>query len=136
MTLPRSVREVLSRHVTFELESIDRLYLNVYMPSLQRPEGAAHFWIHHRGHRFASSGLMGPMSESFVAANERFAKAAGIDLIVFAKGQRKEEVARAYREKFQGEEGCSSSARRRRRRRWCARRGVATPRRARPIPGW
>jgi len=27
---------VLSRHVLFEIESIDRLYLNLYVPELQR----------------------------------------------------------------------------------------------------
>jgi hypothetical protein len=36
MTLPRSAADVLSRHVEFEIESIDRLYLNLYVPELQR----------------------------------------------------------------------------------------------------
>ena len=31
MTLPRSVADVLSRHVLFEVESIDRLYFNVIL---------------------------------------------------------------------------------------------------------
>jgi hypothetical protein len=35
MTLPRSVADVLERHVTFEIESIDRMYLNAYQPLLQ-----------------------------------------------------------------------------------------------------
>jgi hypothetical protein len=35
MTLPRSVADVLSAHVVFEVESIDRLLLNVYVPTLQ-----------------------------------------------------------------------------------------------------
>ncbi|THJ24989.1 hypothetical protein E7Y31_23520, partial [Candidatus Frankia alpina] len=30
MTLPRSVADVLARHVAFEVECIDRMYLNVY----------------------------------------------------------------------------------------------------------
>jgi hypothetical protein len=33
MTLPRTAADVLSRHVLFEIESIDRLYLNLYVPS-------------------------------------------------------------------------------------------------------
>ena len=37
MTLPRSVADVLDRHVTFEIASIDRMYLNVYQPRLQYP---------------------------------------------------------------------------------------------------
>lgn len=57
MSVARTVAEILGKHVTFEVESVDRLYLNLYVPILQRPEGAAYFWIHHRGHRFASSAL-------------------------------------------------------------------------------
>ena len=33
MSLPRRVADVLNEHVVFELESIDRLYLNLYQPS-------------------------------------------------------------------------------------------------------
>ena len=94
MTIPRSVSEVLSQHVTLEIEGIDRLYLNLYVPRLQRPEGVAHFWIYHRGHEFASSSLMAPMTEAFVSAIEKFAKAQDIDLVRFEKGQRKDDVTR------------------------------------------
>jgi hypothetical protein len=40
MTLPRTVAEVLSEHVVFEVECIDRMYLNVYVPQLQHAGGA------------------------------------------------------------------------------------------------
>jgi hypothetical protein len=63
MTLPRSVADVLDRHVTFE---IDRMYLNVYQPLLQYPRGVAGFFHFHRGHAFASSALMAPMTKAFV----------------------------------------------------------------------
>ena len=45
MTLPRTVADVLSRHVRFEIECIDRMYLNVYQPRLQHPAGVARVWI-------------------------------------------------------------------------------------------
>jgi hypothetical protein len=32
MTVVRTVGEILSDHVTLEVESVDRLYLNVYQP--------------------------------------------------------------------------------------------------------
>jgi len=32
MSVPQSVSEILNQHVTFELECIDRMYLNVYVP--------------------------------------------------------------------------------------------------------
>jgi hypothetical protein len=60
--------------VVFELESIDRLYLNVYVPRLQREGGVASFFRFHRGHRFATSALMDPISKDFVARLESFAK--------------------------------------------------------------
>jgi hypothetical protein len=37
MTLARSVADVLSDHVTLEIESIDRMYLNLYVPKLGLP---------------------------------------------------------------------------------------------------
>jgi len=60
MSLPRSVAEVLSKHVTLELEGIDRMYLNVFVPQLQYEGGVASFFKFHRGHQFASSALMMP----------------------------------------------------------------------------
>ena len=40
MKVARSVAEILSQHTTLALECIDRLYLNVYVPVLQRAAGA------------------------------------------------------------------------------------------------
>ena len=34
MNLPRSVAKILDEHVTLEVEGIDRMYLNVYVPLL------------------------------------------------------------------------------------------------------
>jgi hypothetical protein len=42
---------------TFEVECLDRLYLNVYQPRLQHAAGVAGFFWVHRGHLFASSAL-------------------------------------------------------------------------------
>ncbi len=39
MTLPRTVADVLSEHVAFEVACIDRMYLNVYVPQLQHAGG-------------------------------------------------------------------------------------------------
>jgi hypothetical protein len=96
MSLPRSAREVLDGHVTLDVESIDRLYLNLYVPILQTERGIAFFWRSHRGYDFASSALMAPMSRHFVATIERFAHERKLDVITFTKGQRKEDVAQEY----------------------------------------
>jgi hypothetical protein len=37
----KNVAEILHDHVTFELEAIDRMYLNAYVPSLQTGPGSS-----------------------------------------------------------------------------------------------
>jgi hypothetical protein len=105
MSVPHSVSTILREKVILDIESIDRMYLNVYVPQLQTPAGVAHFFRQHRGATFASSALMAPTTTAFVAALERFARTQGVPLFTFTKGQRKDAVAAAYRAQFQGEEG-------------------------------
>jgi hypothetical protein len=105
MTIARTAGDVLNDHVTLEIESIDRMYLNLYVPILQSPRGVGHFWIHHRGHQFASSALMAPMTDAFVSAIKNFAKTEGIEVERFKKGQRKDEVAQRYLDRFPGQDG-------------------------------
>ena|SRR6266704_2432476 len=49
MTVPRSVADVLDEHVTLKVESIDRMYCNVYVPTLQHVNGVVWFFRGHRG---------------------------------------------------------------------------------------
>jgi hypothetical protein len=92
MSLPRTVADILRKHVTLEVECIDRLYLNAYVPRLQYESGVAAFFRQHRGHPFASSALMDPISKAFVAAIHAFVQDQGVPLIAFEKGQRKDAV--------------------------------------------
>ncbi len=92
MSLPRSVADILREHVTLEVESIDRMYLNVYVPGLQYESGVAAFFRKHRWQPFASSALMNPISKAFVAAIHAFVEAEKVPLITFEKGQRKDDV--------------------------------------------
>jgi hypothetical protein len=96
MTLPRSVAEVLADHVSFEIESIDRMYLNVYQPRLQYGGGISGFFVQHRGHKFASSALMAPITDAFVTAVNGYVTTRGLDLVSFKKGERKDDVAHRY----------------------------------------
>src|SRR5262249_20028343 len=105
MSLPRTVAEVLKDHVTLEVEGIDRMDLNVYQPRLQTERGVAAFFRFHRGETFASSALMDPISKSFIAAVDRFVVREQIPLIVFAKGQRKDDIAKEYHSQFPDTEG-------------------------------
>jgi hypothetical protein len=104
MTLPRSAADVLSGHVVFEVESIDRMYLNVWQPRLQHGAGAAAFFTSHRGHAYASTALMDPMTKAFVADIHHFIDARGLDLVHFGK-ERKDEVTQRYLADFTGTEG-------------------------------
>ena len=61
MNVARNVAEVLSEHTTLELECIDRLYPNAYVPMLQSGAGTAYFFRKIRGNPVPSSALMAPM---------------------------------------------------------------------------
>ena len=71
---PQTVAQVLDGHVTLELESIDRMYLNVYVPKLQHVLGVVGFFKAQRGAKVVSSVLMEPMTTAFVRSIEAFAK--------------------------------------------------------------
>ena len=101
----KNVAEILNNHVTFELEAIDRMYLNAYVPALQTGAGFVYFLRTQLGVQVPSTVMVAPMSERFVEAIERFVKAQGVDLVAFEKGERKDDVARRYLAKFDGNEG-------------------------------
>ena len=105
MSVPQSVAEILDHHVTFELECIDRMYLNAYIPALQCESGVVKFFRSHRGHPFASSALMDPITKSFVAGMERLAQSEQIPVVQFRKGQRKDEVMAEHLARFDQPEG-------------------------------
>jgi len=103
--VPKSVAAILENHVTFELEAIDRMYLNAYVPSLQTGAGFVYFVKTQLGARVPSTALVAPISQRFVEALERFAADEGLDLVTFEKGQRKDDVAQQYRAAFKRDEG-------------------------------
>src|SRR3954447_1869068 len=105
MSLPRSVSEVLKGHVTLEVEGIDRMYLNVYVPQLQREQGVVNFLRYHRGQPFASSGLLAPISDAFIRSINTFVDAQSIPMLTFAKDQRKDDVTAEFLAKFDQDEG-------------------------------
>jgi hypothetical protein len=88
-----------------ENESIDRMYLNVYVPGLQSVGGVVWYLRGHRGQRFASTATVVPMSEAFVARIEQFVEDEGLDLVGFTKHERKDDVTQKYLARFRGREG-------------------------------
>ena len=96
MTLPRTAAEVLSGHVTLEVRCIDRVMLTFRQPRLQYGQGIHGFFCQHRGNRFVSSALMLPMTERFAADIRHYIDTRRLDLVRFAKGQSKDQVAKEY----------------------------------------
>lgn len=101
----KRVAEILQDHVVLEREGIDRMYLNGYVPSLQTGAGFAFFLRNQLDCRVPSTFMIAPMSKKFVAAIERFVETEGVDLVSFERGERKDERAREYLERFEGDEG-------------------------------
>jgi hypothetical protein len=105
MTVARTVADVLADHTLFEVESIDRMYLNVWQPRLAYGGGVQGFFVGHRGHHYASTALMDPMTKTFVADIHGFVAARGLELVHFAKGQRKDDIAQEFLARFTESEG-------------------------------
>jgi len=99
-----NVTEILKDHVTLDIESIDRLYLNGYIPTLQTGGQLVNF-LHHRGFKIPSPVILGRMTAKYREEVKNFAKEHEIPMIKFERGQRKEDIAAAYRGQFEGEEG-------------------------------
>ena len=105
MTLPRSVADVLAEHVTFEVECIDRMYLNVYVPGLQYPGGLVAYVHRQLGLPIASTVPLARITDAFAAAVHRFAHAHVVPWVDFARGQRKDDVMHEHLARFDREEG-------------------------------
>src|SRR6266511_2669033 len=105
MTVARCVADVLSEHVTFEVECIDRMYLNVYVPQLQYAGGLLGFIHRHLGMPIASTAPLAAITDAFSAAVHRFARVHGVAWVDFVKGQRKDDVLHEHLAGFSGVEG-------------------------------
>jgi hypothetical protein len=103
--MAQTAAEVLRQHVLLELEGIDRIYLNVYVPVLQAVEGVLKFIRIHRGHPVASTAMVEPITRRFVESIERYVRDHNIPMITFEKGQRKDDIANQRRAAFTQDEG-------------------------------
>jgi hypothetical protein len=92
MSIARSVADVLRDHVVLELEAIDRMYLNVYVPHLQTVGAVVGYLYVHYGQRFAPTSAVVPMTEAFIRKIGQFVNDEGVDLVAFEKDQRNDNV--------------------------------------------
>jgi hypothetical protein len=96
-----TISQVLDGHVSLEVECLDRVYLNAYVPRLQVGGQVVTFLVEHLGNPIPSPALFAPIGERFRLAVARYAKANAIPVVRFEKDQRKAEVMRVYLEAAQ-----------------------------------
>jgi hypothetical protein len=84
---------LLRDHITLTCRSIDRIFLQAYVPKLQSVGQVCLFLNRQRGFPIPSSAAFGQIGEAYVAAVHRWAEANGVPIRYFAKGDNKEKIA-------------------------------------------
>lgn len=105
MKLSPSLAQLQRDHVVMELECIDRMYLNAYVPRLTSEPGVAAFFRGYLGHRFASTKAAAPMTEAFISRIRDFIHDRNIPLVRFKKGQRKDDIFKKHLRSFKAKQG-------------------------------
>ena len=91
-----TVNEVLGGHVKLDIECLDRVYLNAYVPILQSSGQVVAFMTQHLGLPIPSPALFDKISQRFRRAVASFAEANDIPWVKFAKDDRKADVMAPY----------------------------------------
>ena len=91
-----TVNDVLDGHVDLDVECLDRIYLNGYVPNLQVPGQVVSFMTAHLGNPIPSPAIMDKIGTGFRTAVDRFATDNHIPVLRFGKGDRKIEVMQPY----------------------------------------
>ena len=85
---------LLRDHVTLSCRSVDRIFLQAYVPKLQTVGWVCQFLRWQRGYEIPSSAAFGKIGDGYVAEIHRWATANGVPVMRFAKGENKEAIAR------------------------------------------
>ncbi len=85
---------LLRDHVTLTCRSVDRIFLQAYLPKLQSVGGVCQFLYWQKGFGIPSSAAFGKIGDAYVAEIHRWAKLNAIPVRCFAKGENKEQIAR------------------------------------------
>lgn len=91
-----NVNDVLEGHMGLDIQCLDRIYLNGYVPSLQVSGQVVSFMTKHLGYRIPSPAILEKIVTAFRRSVNSFAEANHIPLIRFAKEDRKIDVMRRY----------------------------------------
>lgn len=85
---------LLRDHVTLTCRSVDRIFLQAYVPKLQTVGWVCQFLRWQRGYPIPSSSAFGKIGEEYVRQVHHFAEANAIPVVHFRKGDNKEAIAR------------------------------------------
>ena len=91
-----TVNDVLGGHVGLDMECMDRIYLNGYVPNLQVSGQVASFMTAHLGYPIPSPAIMDKIGTAFRRAVDRFADDNKIPVVRFGKDDRKIDRMRPY----------------------------------------
>ena len=91
-----TVNELLEGHVGLDIECLDRVYLNGYVPNLQVGGQVVSFMTAHLGYPIPSPAIMEKIGTAFRRGVRDFAEAYQIPVVKFGKDDRKQEVMRPY----------------------------------------
>ena len=91
-----TVGELLDGHVALDVECLDRIYLNGYVPKLQVAGQVVGFMTRHLGYPIPSPAIMEKIGTRFRQAVSRFAADNHIPVVRFDKTDRKVERMRPY----------------------------------------
>jgi hypothetical protein len=83
-----NINDVLEGHVALEIECVDRLYLNAYVPNLQVGGQVVRFLCGHLGHQIPSPALLGPIGNRFRRDVKAFAAEREIPILQLKKPDR------------------------------------------------
>jgi hypothetical protein len=89
---------LLRDHVTLKCRSVDRIFLQAYVPKLQSVGQVCIFLRWQRKFRIPSSAAFGKIGDAYVKAIYQFAAQHQIPVVHFLKGQTKEALAQPYLE--------------------------------------
>jgi hypothetical protein len=83
-----NINDVLEGHVALDIDCVDRLYLNAYVPNLQVGGQVVRFLTEHRGHPVPSPALFGQIGNRFRRQVKAFAEQRAIPVLQLKKPDR------------------------------------------------
>jgi hypothetical protein len=96
MATPVTVNQVLDGQVALDLQCLDRIYLNAYVPNLQVGGQVVSFLTAHLGYQIPSPAIFDKIGTAFRRAVDRFADDEHIPVVRFGKTDRKIEIMQRY----------------------------------------